>query len=133
MMCFPEERAVPLLSPKLTSGTATSPSGATSVLEPETESPHKVPIQTPKPVAVQASVLKDKTPNWVSVHPLTPEVQTQTLLQQGSQLVSFSRQTRFQHLSWILCLENNVPVCQLQAICQIRLSADIQSGREKHL
>ena len=33
---FPEERAVPMLSPKLTSGTSTSPSAATSVPEPET-------------------------------------------------------------------------------------------------
>ena len=55
-----------MLSPKLTSGTSTSPSAATSVTEPETESLCKVPIQTPKPVAVQASVLKDKTPNCVS-------------------------------------------------------------------
>ena len=63
---FPEERAVPMLSPKLTSGTSTSPSAATSVPEPETESPCKVPIQTLKPAAVQASVLKDKTLNCVS-------------------------------------------------------------------
>ena len=55
-----------MLSPKLTSGTSTSPSAATSVPEPETESLCKVPIQTPKPVSVQASVLKDKTPNCVS-------------------------------------------------------------------
>ena len=41
---FPEERAVPMLSPKLTSGTSASPSAATSVPEPETESPCKVPI-----------------------------------------------------------------------------------------
>ena len=46
---FPEERAVPMLSPKLTSGMSTSPSAATSVPEPETESPCKVPIQTRKP------------------------------------------------------------------------------------
>ena len=63
---FPEERAVPMLSPKLTSGTSTTPSAATSVPEAETESPCKVPIQTPKPVAVQASVLKDKTLNCLS-------------------------------------------------------------------
>ena len=74
----PEERAVPMLSPKLTSGTSTSPSAATSVPELETESPCKVPIQTPKPVAVQASVLKDKTPNCVSAQPSTPKIQTQT-------------------------------------------------------
>ena len=74
---FPEERAVPMLSPKLTSGTSTTPSAATSVPEPETESPCKVPIQTPKPVAVQASVLKDKTPNCVLAQPSTPKIQTQ--------------------------------------------------------
>ena len=56
---FPEKRAVPMRSPKLTSGTSTSPSAATSVPETETESPCKVPIQTPKPFVVQASVLKD--------------------------------------------------------------------------
>ena len=44
---FPEERAVPMLSPKLTPGKSTTPSAATSVPEPETESPCKVPIQTP--------------------------------------------------------------------------------------
>ena len=44
---FPGERAVPMLSPKLTSGKSTTPSAATSVPEPETESPCKVPIQTP--------------------------------------------------------------------------------------
>lgn len=75
---FPEERAVPMLSPKLTSGTSKSPSAATSVPEPETESPCKVPIQTPKQAAVQASVLKDKTPNCVSAQPSTPKIQTQT-------------------------------------------------------
>ena len=96
---FPEERAVPMLSPKLTSGTSTTPSAATSVPEPETESPCKVPIQTPKPVAVQASVLKDKTLNCVSAQLSIPKIQTQTPLQQGSQLVSFSPQTRFQHWS----------------------------------
>ena len=130
---FPEERAVPILSPKLTSGTSTSSSAATSVPEPETESPFKVPIQTPKPVAVQALVLKDKTLICVSAQLSTPKIQTQTPLQQGSQLVSFSRQTRFQHLSWILRLEQKVPICQLQEICQIGLSADIKSGKEKHL
>ena len=75
---FTEERAVPMLSPKLTSGTSTSPSAATRVPEPETESPCKVPIQTPKPVAVQVSVLKDKTLNCVSAQPSTPKIQTQT-------------------------------------------------------
>ena len=95
---FPEERAVPMLSPKLTPGKSTTPSAATSVPEPETESPCKVPIQTPRPVAVQASVLKDKTLNCVSAQLSIPKIQTQTPLQQGSQLVSFSRQTRFQHL-----------------------------------
>ena len=75
---FPEERAVPMLSPKLTSGTSTSLSAATSVPEPETESPYKVPMQTPKPVAVQASVLEDKTPNCVSAQTSTPKNQTQT-------------------------------------------------------
>ena len=60
---FSEERAVPMWSPKLTCGTSSSPSAATCVPEPEIESPCKVPIQTPKPVAVQPSVLKDKTPN----------------------------------------------------------------------
>ena len=75
---FREERAVPMLSSKLTSGTSTSPSAATSVPEPETESPCKVPMQTPKPVAVQASVLKDKTPNCVSAQPSTLKIQTQT-------------------------------------------------------
>ena len=77
---FPEERAVPMLSLKLISGTSTSPSAATSVPEPETESPCKVPMQTPKPVAVQASVLKDKTPNCVSTQQSTPNNQTQTLI-----------------------------------------------------
>ena len=108
---FPEERAVPMLSPELTSGTSTSPSAATSVPETEIESPCKVPIQTPKPVVVQASVLKVKTPNCVSAQPSTPKIQTQTPLQQGSQLVSFSRQTRFQHLCWILHLQHKVPIC----------------------
>ena len=75
---FPQERAVPMLSPKLTSGTSTSPSAATSGPEPETESPCKVPIWTPKPVAVQASVLKAKTPNCVSAQPSTQKIQTQT-------------------------------------------------------
>ena len=77
---FPEERAAPVLSPRWTSGTSTSPSAATSGSEPETESPHKVPIQTPKPVAVQASVLEDKTPNCVSAQPSTPKIQTKTLV-----------------------------------------------------
>ena len=36
---FPEEQAILMLSPKLTSGTSTSPSGATSVLEPATVAP----------------------------------------------------------------------------------------------
>ena len=75
---FPEERAVPMLSRKLTSGTSTSPSTATSAPETETESPCKVPIQTAKPVAVQTSVLKDKTPNCVSAKASTPKIQTQT-------------------------------------------------------
>ena len=35
--------------------------------------------------------------------------------------------------SWILHLEHKVPICQLQEIFQIGLSADIQSGREKPL
>ena len=104
---FPKERAVPVLSPKLTSDTSISPSAATSVPQPETESPCKVPIQTPKPVAVQALVLKDKTLNCVSAQLSTPKIQTQTPLQQGSQLVRFCRQTLFQHLSWILPLEHN--------------------------
>ena len=75
---FPEERAVPMLSLKLTSGTSTSPSTATSAPETETESPCKVPMQTAKPVAVQASVLKDKTPNCISAQPSTSNIQTQT-------------------------------------------------------
>ena len=75
---FPEERAVSMWSPKLTSGTSTSPSAATCVPEPEIESPCKVLIQTPKPVAVQASVLKDKTPNCAPAQPSTPKIQTQT-------------------------------------------------------
>ena len=73
---FPTEQAIPMLSPKLTSGTSTSPSGVTSA--PATESPHKGPKPTPKPVTVQASVLKDKTLNCVSPQPSTPKVQTQT-------------------------------------------------------
>ena len=75
---FPEERAVSMWSPKLTSGTSTSSSAATCVPEPEIESPGKVPMQTPKPVTVQASVLKDKTPNCAPAEPSTPKIQTQT-------------------------------------------------------
>ena len=73
-------------------------------------------------------------PRIVSLH--SRQLQRSRLrppLQQESQLVSFIRQTRFQHLSWILRLEHKVPICQLQEICQIGLTADIQSGREKHL
>ena len=40
-------------SPKLTSGLSTSPSAATCVPGQEIESPSKVPIQTPKPVAAK--------------------------------------------------------------------------------
>ena len=125
---FPEERAVPMLSPKITSGTSTSPSAATSVPKPETESPCKVPIQKPKPVAVQASVLKDKTPNCVLAQPSTPKIQTQTPVAARKSACKLQS-----HLSWILRLKHKVPICQLQEICQIGLSADIQSGRKKHL
>lgn len=79
---FPKEQTIPMLSPKLTSGTSTSPSGVTSALEPATESPHTGPKPTPKPVTVQASVLKDKTLNCVSAQPSTPKVQTQTPVSQ---------------------------------------------------
>ena len=75
---FTEERAVPMLFPKLTSGTSTSPRAATSGPEPETESPCNVPMQTMKPVSVQASALKDKTPNCVSAQLSTPKIQTQS-------------------------------------------------------
>ena len=72
------KRAVSMWSPQLTSGTSTSPSAATGVPEPEMEFPGKVPVQTPKPVAVQASVLKDKTPNCATAQPLTPKIHTRT-------------------------------------------------------
>ena len=75
---FPAERAVPMWSPKLTCGTSSSPSAATCIPEPEIDSPCKKPIQTPKPVAVQPFVLKDKTPNCAPAQPSTPKIHTQT-------------------------------------------------------
>lgn len=89
----PGERAVSMWSPKLTSGTSTSPSATTCVPEPEIESPCKVTIQTPKPVAVPASLLKDKTPNCAPAQQSTPKIRLRPPLQRESQLVCLNRAT----------------------------------------